>query len=120
MWLFRYFIIANNMFSTAFTPLFGQLCNIFGRRWIFLIIIAIFKLGSGICGGASTGEMLIAGRATQGAGSGGIVLTVRKSKIQNFFYPYSDLDKHFLTSKLPQISSFPTSVLSQNAASIWP
>jgi MFS family permease len=37
-------------------------------------VVAIFVLGSGICGGASTGGMLIAGRAVQGAGSGGIIM----------------------------------------------
>ncbi len=48
----------------------------FGRRWVFISIVAIFTLGSGICGGAVNGAMLIAGRAVQGVGSGGIVLTV--------------------------------------------
>ncbi|KAM7193007.1 Major facilitator superfamily domain containing protein, partial [Rhypophila sp. PSN 637] len=73
VWITNAFFICS---FTALTPLFGQLCDIFGRRWVFLTIIAIFTLGSGICGGASTGNMLIAGRAIQGAGSGGIVLTV--------------------------------------------
>lgn len=45
-----------------------------------MAIIAIFTLGSGICGGANTGAMLIAGRAVQGVGSGGIVLTVSESR----------------------------------------
>ena len=60
--------------SAAFQPLLGQLCNIFGRRWIYLTIVAIFTLGSGICGGATNGGMLIAGRAIQGLGSGGIIM----------------------------------------------
>ncbi|KAH8692932.1 major facilitator superfamily domain-containing protein [Talaromyces proteolyticus] len=70
--------ITNSFFicATALTPLFGQLCDIFGRRWVFLSIVALFTLGSGICGGATSVSMLIAGRAIQGAGSGGIVLTV--------------------------------------------
>ncbi|KAK3369915.1 major facilitator superfamily domain-containing protein [Podospora didyma] len=72
IWITNAFFIC----STAFTPLFGQLCNIFGRRWVFMAIVAIFTLGSGICGGATSGGMLIAGRAIQGVGSGGIVLTV--------------------------------------------
>lgn len=37
-------------------------------------VVAIFMLGSGICGGATTGGMLIAGRAVQGVGSGGIIM----------------------------------------------
>lgn len=39
-----------------------------------LSVIGIFVLGSGICGGASTAGMLIAGRAVQGVGSGGIIM----------------------------------------------
>ena len=59
--------------STAFLPLLGQLCNVFGRRPVMFTVIALFMLGSGICGGATTGGMLIAGRAVQGTGSGGII-----------------------------------------------
>jgi MFS family permease len=66
--------------SAAFQPLFGQLCNVFGRRWVTLAIVAIFTLGSGICGGANTGAMLIAGRTVQGIGSGGIIMVIGKSK----------------------------------------
>ncbi|KAI0900417.1 major facilitator superfamily domain-containing protein [Annulohypoxylon nitens] len=72
----NYIWITNAFFvcSAAFQPLFGQLCNVFGRRWTTLIIVAIFTLGSGICGGATSGAMLIAGRAVQGLGSGGIIM----------------------------------------------
>lgn len=41
-----------------------------------MAIVALFTLGSGICGGASSGAMLIAGRAVQGMGSGGINMIV--------------------------------------------
>ncbi|KAH7325568.1 methylenomycin A resistance protein [Stachybotrys elegans] len=61
---------------TATQPLFGQLANVFGRRWPMLISTGIFVLGSGICGGASNIETLIAGRVIQGLGaSGTTVLT---------------------------------------------
>ncbi|KAI0190863.1 major facilitator superfamily domain-containing protein [Astrocystis sublimbata] len=68
--------ITNGFFlsSTATLPLFGQFCNIFGRRVVMLTAIAIFVLGSGICGGASSGAMLIVGRIVQGIGSGGIIM----------------------------------------------
>ncbi|EON97815.1 putative multidrug resistance protein fnx1 protein [Phaeoacremonium minimum UCRPA7] len=62
--------------SAAVQPLFGQLANIFGRRWVTMTIVALFTLGSGICGGATNGAMLIAGRAIQGMGSGGINMIV--------------------------------------------
>ncbi|TVY36831.1 Efflux pump [Lachnellula subtilissima] len=60
--------------SAAFQPLLSQFANIFGRRWLTLFVIAIYTLGSGICGGSSSGRMLITGRAVQGMGSGGILL----------------------------------------------
>ena len=41
-----------------------------------MTIVALFTLGSGICGGATNGAMLIAGRAIQGMGSGGINMIV--------------------------------------------
>lgn len=52
------------------------MANIFGRRWLTLSIVALFTLGSGICGGATNGGMLIAGRAIQGMGSGGINMII--------------------------------------------
>lgn len=56
----------------AFQPLYGQLANVFGRRWPTIIATGLFIFGSGLCGGASNIGMLIAGRAIQGIGSGGI------------------------------------------------
>lgn len=70
IWLTNAFFLC----SAAFQPFIGQLCNAFGRRWVVLPIVAIFVLGSGICGGATSGSMLIAGRAVQGIGSGGIIM----------------------------------------------
>ncbi|KAI0547647.1 major facilitator superfamily domain-containing protein [Xylaria curta] len=70
IWLTNAFFIS----SAAIQPLVGQLCNIFGRRWIMLANVAIFTLGSGICGGANNAAMIIAGRVVQGLGSGGITL----------------------------------------------
>ncbi|KAG8951997.1 hypothetical protein FRC04_005330 [Tulasnella sp. 424] len=59
--------------STAILPMTGGLAQIFGRRPIVLGSIAFFALGSGICGGATSMHMLIAGRAVQGIGGGGIL-----------------------------------------------
>ncbi|KAI1661699.1 major facilitator superfamily domain-containing protein [Daldinia decipiens] len=70
IWVINAFFLS----STATQPLFGQFCNVFGRRYVMLTVVAIFMLGSGICGGAMTGGMLIAGRAVQGVGSGGIIM----------------------------------------------
>ncbi|OBT78521.1 hypothetical protein VF21_01054 [Pseudogymnoascus sp. 05NY08] len=72
VWMINIFFLT----SAAFQPLFGQLANIFGRRWVTLFIVATFTLGSGICGGANSAAMLIAGRGVQGIGSGGINMIV--------------------------------------------
>lgn len=58
--------------QTAVQPLYGQVANIFGRRWPMIISVALFTLGSGLCGGASSTDMLIAARVVQGVGGGGI------------------------------------------------
>ncbi|KAJ5272657.1 hypothetical protein N7478_007782 [Penicillium angulare] len=58
--------------QTAVQPLYGQISDIFGRRWPMIISVAIFALGSGLCGGASSSNMLIAARVVQGLGGGGI------------------------------------------------
>ncbi|KAL3291273.1 Major facilitator superfamily domain general substrate transporter [Colletotrichum asianum] len=73
-----YVWVANISFltSAAVQPLFGQLSNLFGRRYLTIAIVALFTLGSSICGGANGPAMLIAGRAIQGAGSGGINMIV--------------------------------------------
>ncbi|KAK8076187.1 hypothetical protein PG994_003459 [Apiospora phragmitis] len=70
--------VANVYFLTGavLQPLFGQLSDLWGRRPIFIAILAVFTLGSGLCGGASSGRMLIAARAVQGIGAGGINMMV--------------------------------------------
>ncbi|KAI1450127.1 MFS general substrate transporter [Annulohypoxylon stygium] len=72
----NYIWITNAFFicSAAIQPLIGQLCNIFGRRWNMLISVAVFILGSGLCGGAKNAATMIAGRTIQGLGSEGITL----------------------------------------------
>lgn len=60
--------------SIATLPLYAQLSDIFGRRWPFLVAVALFILGSGLCGGSSSMGMLIAARTIQGLGGGGMQL----------------------------------------------
>lgn len=71
------YIWVPNAFFLSFIatlPLFAQVSDIFGRRWPFIIAVALFVLGSGICGGSVNMGMLIAGRTVQGVGGGGIQL----------------------------------------------
>ncbi|KOS17777.1 putative MFS-type transporter [Escovopsis weberi] len=70
IWVSGVFFLA----ITALQPLYGQLANIFGRRNLLCATVGLFTLGSGICGGASSMNMLIGGRLVQGIGSAGINL----------------------------------------------
>ncbi|KAI9643366.1 hypothetical protein NHQ30_007985 [Ciborinia camelliae] len=68
IWVTNIFFLATSVVQ----PLTGQLPGLFGRRHVALFFVALYTLGSGVCGGANGPAMLIAGRAVQGAGSGGM------------------------------------------------
>ncbi|GKZ77478.1 hypothetical protein AnigIFM56816_010777 [Aspergillus niger] len=72
IWIANGFTIA----QTIIQPFLAQLCDIYGRRNPILISVALFLLGSGLAGGASTVGQLIGGRTVQGLGSGGIYILV--------------------------------------------
>lgn len=48
--------------TVAMLPLMAQAANLFGRRWLTLLSVGLFTLGSGICGGAQSMGMVIGGR----------------------------------------------------------
>lgn len=58
--------------STAFSPVYGELTNIFGRKPTFLVAVFLFELGSLMCGIAPSMLVLILGRVVAGIGGGGI------------------------------------------------
>jgi EmrB/QacA subfamily drug resistance transporter len=58
--------------STIATPLLGKLSDLYGRRKIFQLTMLMFLLGSILCGAAQSMNQLIAARAVQGLGGGGI------------------------------------------------
>lgn len=53
-------------------PMFGQLANVFGRRWPLIVSGGLFMVGSAVCGSATTMAAMIAGRAVQGIGGAGV------------------------------------------------
>ncbi|MFC9427885.1 MDR family MFS transporter [Streptomyces sp. NPDC056987] len=58
-------------FSVAM-PIYGKLGDLLGRRAVYLAAIVIFLIGSAACGAAGSMEQLIAFRALQGLGGGGL------------------------------------------------
>jgi EmrB/QacA subfamily drug resistance transporter len=59
--------------ATVATPLFGKLSDIHGRRAMMLIAVVIFLVGSLACALAPSMGVLVAARALQGFGGGGIL-----------------------------------------------
>jgi EmrB/QacA subfamily drug resistance transporter len=58
--------------STAMTPLWGKISDLYGRRLIFQVSISIFLLGSLLSGLSQNIVELIGFRALQGIGGGGL------------------------------------------------
>lgn len=58
--------------STAVTPLWGKISDLYGRRPVFQAAITLFLFGSALCGLSQNLEQLIAFRAVQGLGGGGL------------------------------------------------
>jgi EmrB/QacA subfamily drug resistance transporter len=58
--------------STASTPLWGKISDLYGRRLIFQVAIGIFLVGSGLSGLSQNMTELISFRALQGVGGGGL------------------------------------------------
>lgn len=58
--------------SAVSTPIYGKLADLYGRKHVLSISILLFLAGSFLCGLAQSMVMLIAFRAVQGLGAGGI------------------------------------------------
>ena len=62
------------MASVAVILLVGALYTSFNMKWIFVASVALFEIGSAICGAAPNMDTLIVGRVIAGAGGSGIYL----------------------------------------------
>ncbi|WP_433215182.1 MDR family MFS transporter [Dactylosporangium sp. CS-047395] len=60
--------------TTVSTPLWGKLGDLYGRKTVFMTSIALFLLGSALCGFAQSMPELIGFRAFQGLGAGGLMV----------------------------------------------
>ena len=68
-WLVSAFSLA----SAAMLPLYGRLCDTIGAKRVFLGALGAFLAGSALCGAAQSIGWLIASRAVQGLGAGGLM-----------------------------------------------
>ncbi|ARP73163.1 MFS transporter [Streptomyces pluripotens] len=70
-------ITAYLLTSTIGLPLYGKLGDLFGRKGVFQFAIAVFVAGSALAGRAQSMDQLIAFRALQGVGAGGLMIGVQ-------------------------------------------
>jgi EmrB/QacA subfamily drug resistance transporter len=69
---YTWVVTAYLLTSTAVTPLYGKISDIYGRRPVYLFAIGTFLLGSLLAGAAASMTQLILFRAIQGIGAGGL------------------------------------------------
>jgi EmrB/QacA subfamily drug resistance transporter len=69
-WVVTAYLLA----STASTPLWGKLGDLYGRKSFFQASIVIFLIGSALSGLSGSMSQLIAFRALQGIGGGGLII----------------------------------------------
>ncbi|WSL44594.1 MFS transporter [Streptomyces sp. NBC_01268] len=70
-------ITAYLLTATIGLPVYGKLGDLLGRKGVFLFAIVVFVIGSGLAGWSRSMDQLIAFRALQGAGAGGLMIGVQ-------------------------------------------
>jgi len=70
-WVVTAYILA----STVTTPFYGKLGDMYGRKKLFVTAIIIFLIGSALSGLSQSMTELIAFRALQGLGAGGLMVS---------------------------------------------
>lgn len=74
---YTWVVTAALLTSTAATPLWGKLADLFDKKALVQIAIVLFVVGSIVCGLAQSAGQLIAARAFQGLGVGGLQALVQ-------------------------------------------
>jgi EmrB/QacA subfamily drug resistance transporter len=72
-WVVTAYLLA----QTAVTPLYGKLGDMFGRKIVLQVGLVVFLIGSALCGLSQSLDELIAFRALQGLGGGGLMVSAQ-------------------------------------------
>jgi EmrB/QacA subfamily drug resistance transporter len=91
-WVFSAYLLT----STTTVPVYGKLADLYGRKPVFLVGVAIFLAGSVLCGLAQSMVQLVVFRAIQGIGAGAVLpvtMTIigdlfsieQRARLQGFF-----------------------------------
>ncbi len=81
-WIFAGYLLT----STASTPIYGKISDLYGRGPILIISIALFVASSAFCALAQDMGQLVAARALQGLGGGGM-MSVTQALIADIISP---------------------------------
>ncbi|KAJ7137537.1 ABC transporter [Mycena crocata] len=71
-WVASSFVLA----QTIFLLFYGQVLRIFPAKWVLVSSIAIFEIGSLLCGVSQNVNQLIAGRTVSGVGAAGLFVAI--------------------------------------------
>ncbi|MEU5287054.1 MFS transporter [Streptomyces sp. CA-278952] len=74
---YTWVVTATLLASTASTPIWGKLADLFAKKLLLQIAIGLFVVSSVACGFAQSTEQLIAFRAVQGLGMGALQVLVQ-------------------------------------------
>jgi EmrB/QacA subfamily drug resistance transporter len=72
-WVVTAYLLA----QTAVTPLYGKLGDMYGRKIVLQVGLVVFLFGSALCGLSQSLDQLIAFRALQGLGGGGLMVSAQ-------------------------------------------
>jgi EmrB/QacA subfamily drug resistance transporter len=72
-WVVTAYLLA----QTAVTPLYGKLGDMYGRKVVLQVGLVVFLIGSALCGLSQSLDQLIAFRALQGLGGGGLMVSAQ-------------------------------------------
>jgi EmrB/QacA subfamily drug resistance transporter len=72
-WVVTAYLLA----QTVVTPLYGKLGDLYGRKIVLQSALVVFLLGSALCGLSKSLDELIAFRALQGLGGGGLMVSAQ-------------------------------------------
>ncbi|WP_225771322.1 MFS transporter [Inquilinus sp. Marseille-Q2685] len=84
--LISWVVTAYLLTSTCATPILGKLSDLYGRRLMLLGCLVVFLAASALCALSTSMTMLIASRALQGLGGGGL-LTLAQTVIADVVAP---------------------------------